>query len=254
MMEDERVWAVKSLLFEYVKSPSLRHIREPHALSKLARDIVRALDRGDAIWRKWDGQRELIIKSAVGCWIPIEDLRTFLNGIPGPPLTSTDVAQRMKAFEEENYVSYPKEELQAGCEEIYRREVEAGTELPAIIGLLRDHVETAEERLRTEQHEAYRRRLAEEQDALEQRFLSGADCKWVQFRGSKNWHYRLNGRAYRLVPTSDKKWDLYRVNTITDVEPRSAIGRYRTRGDPLRVSRRQFSLNSEATVILVRAS
>jgi hypothetical protein len=35
MREDERVWAVRELLSDYVKSPSLRHIRDPHSLIKL---------------------------------------------------------------------------------------------------------------------------------------------------------------------------------------------------------------------------
>src|SRR5262245_20223635 len=100
MSEDERVWAVKSLLFDYVKSPSLRHIRDPHSVVKLAREIVRSLDRSNSIWKKWDEQRELLAKSAVGCWVPVEDLRAFLNRMPGPPLTTTDVAQRIRAFEE----------------------------------------------------------------------------------------------------------------------------------------------------------
>lgn len=46
---------------------------------------------------------------------PLEDLRAFLNELPGPVLTITDVAQRMRAFEDEDYFSYPKEELQPGC-------------------------------------------------------------------------------------------------------------------------------------------
>jgi hypothetical protein len=40
MAEDERVWAVKELLFDYVKSPSLRHIRDPYSVSRLAQEIV----------------------------------------------------------------------------------------------------------------------------------------------------------------------------------------------------------------------
>ena len=43
MREDERVWDVKELLFEYVKSPSLRHIRDPHALTRLAQEIVKRI-------------------------------------------------------------------------------------------------------------------------------------------------------------------------------------------------------------------
>ena len=46
MTDDERVWTVKRLLFDYVRSPSLRHIRDPHSVSKLAQEIVRQIDRG----------------------------------------------------------------------------------------------------------------------------------------------------------------------------------------------------------------
>ncbi|MGY4474519.1 hypothetical protein [Bradyrhizobium sp. USDA 3364] len=48
----------------------------------------------------------------------------------------------------EDYFSCPKEELQPACLAIYDREKAKGTELPAIIRLLRDHVEREEERLR----------------------------------------------------------------------------------------------------------
>jgi hypothetical protein len=139
MGEDERVWAVKELLFDYVKSPSLRHIRDPHSVIRLAQEIVKRIDRGNSIWRKWDGQREVLLKSAVGCWIPIEDMRNFLNDLPGPRLTTTDVTERLKAFEDEKYYDYPNEEFQTGCLALYAKEKAEGTELPAIIGLLREH-------------------------------------------------------------------------------------------------------------------
>ena len=195
MREDERIWAVKEILFDYVKSPSLRHIRDPHSLIKLAQEIVKRIDHGNSIWQKWDGQREVLLKSAVGCWIPVEDLREFLNGLPGPQLTKTDVAERLRAFEEEQYFSYPKEELQAGCLELYETEKAEGTELPAIIGLLLNHVEQEEERLRVEQEERYQRQRQEEQMAREQRLLSGADCGWTQIQKSPNWYCRSNAKG-----------------------------------------------------------
>ena len=43
MREDERVWDVRELLFHSVKSPSLRHIRDPHALTRLAQEIVKRI-------------------------------------------------------------------------------------------------------------------------------------------------------------------------------------------------------------------
>lgn len=231
MSEDERMWAVKSLLFDYVKSPSLRHIRDPHSVVKLARDIIRALDRSNSIWKKWDGQRELLAKSAVGCWVPVEDLRTFLNRMPGPSLTSTDVAQRIRAFEEEDYFSYPKEELKHGCLALFEKEKAQGTELPAIIGLLREHVEREEDRLHEEQQRTYRQAQENARLKGEKRLLSGADCKWTQLRKSPHWYCRANGRTYRLSPTKDKKWDLFRVNDVSDEKDGALVGTYLYRGD-----------------------
>ena len=235
MREDERIWTVKELLFDHVKSPSLRHIRDPHSLTRLAQEIVRRIDRGNSIWRKWDGQREVLLKSAVACWIPIEDLCDFLNRMPGPHLTTTDVAQRLKAFEEEEYFSYPNEELQLGCLALYEREKAGGTELPAIIGLLRDHVEREEERIRVEQEERYREWREEDRIAREQRLLSGADCKWTQLQKSPHWYCRANGRTYRLSPTKDKMWNLFRVNSTSDDEKGALIGKYQRRGDATKV-------------------
>lgn len=231
MIEDERTWTIRRLLYDYVKSPSLRHIRDPNSLNKLARDIVKAIDRNNEIWRKWDGQREVLLKSALGCWIPTADLRDFLNLMPGPRLTTTDVAQRLKAFEDEEYFSYPKEELQPGCLALYEKEKAEGTELPAIIGALREHVESEEERLRIEQEERYARQREEERISKEQRLLSGADCKWTQLQGSKTWYCRTNGRTYRLSPAEDKLWHLDRVQTVSDDEEGELLGRYQWRRD-----------------------
>src|SRR5207237_4681379 len=116
------IWAVKDLLFDYVRSPSLRHIRDPHSLSKLAAEIVKRVDRGNSVWKKWDGQRELLIKSALRCWIPVEDMRDFLNALAGPRLTGTDVEQRMKALQEEQPYEFANDDLQAGCLALYQRE------------------------------------------------------------------------------------------------------------------------------------
>jgi len=80
--------------------------------------------------------REELAKAAAICWIPTEDLRVFLNRLPGPALTHTDVVQRLRAFWEEPWAEYPDEELKAGCLALYEREKAFGTELPAIIGAL----------------------------------------------------------------------------------------------------------------------
>lgn len=231
MPEDDRVWAVKELLFSYVRSPSLRHIRDPYSVTKLAAEIVKTLDRGHSAWRKWDAQRELLLKSAIGCWIPVEALRSFLNQMEGPALTVTDVAQRLAALEEEEPYSFPREELRDGCLAIYEREEAIGTELPAIIGLLRTHVETEEERLRTEQQARFQRIKEEDRLAREQRLLSGADCGWTQLAKSTCWYSRRNGRTYRLSLTKDKRWNLHRVASVSDDEKGALVGTYGGRAD-----------------------
>lgn len=230
MRDDDRLRAIKHLLFNYARSPSLRHIRDPHMINVLANEIMRVVDGRHSVWLKWDEQREALVKSAVGCWIPLDDLRDFLNELPGPILTNTDVAQRMRAFEDENYYSYPKEELQSGCLVIYEREKATGTELPAIIGLLRDHVEREEERLRVEQKERYEQSREQDRIAQEQRLLSGADCKWTQLAKSPDRYCRLNGRLYRLSPTKDKMWNLHRVRTVDDLNG-LLVGKYQSRRD-----------------------
>jgi hypothetical protein len=55
MYMDQRTATVHSLLADYVRSPSLRHIREPRSLAKLALEIVTKLDHDSAVWRKWQG-------------------------------------------------------------------------------------------------------------------------------------------------------------------------------------------------------
>lgn len=41
MIDDERTWAVKRILFEYIKSPSLKHVRDPYSITKLAQEIAK---------------------------------------------------------------------------------------------------------------------------------------------------------------------------------------------------------------------
>lgn len=230
MSEDPRLYSVKNLLFEYVKSPSLRHIRDPYALIKLAQEIMRAVDRGNPTWQKWEGPREALLKSAANCWVPIEDMRDYLNQMAGPKLTTTDVAQRLRAFQDEDYYSHPNEDLQTGCLALYEKEKAEGTELPAIVGALRDWVEEQEQRLWAEREAARRRYVEDVRIALEQRFLAGADCKWTPVQRSKVLYCRINGRSYRLSPTPDKMWELHRITSIEDTKG-VQIGKYRQRGD-----------------------
>ena len=229
MFENERDHAVRRLIYDYVQSPSLRHLRHPNSLTKVAQEIVAAIDHRSSIWKKWDGHREPFLRSAAQCWIPIQDLLEFLNDLPGPRLTKTDVEQRLRAFHEEPHESYPKEVLQAGCLELYAREKAAGTEMPAIVGALQDFIEAEEARLHEEQQAVWRQRAEDDRIALEQRFLSGADSKWTQINRSKEFYTRKNGRAYRLSATKLKHWDLHRIDSINDAG--KLIGTYGCRGD-----------------------
>ncbi len=174
--------------------------------------------------------REPFLKSAALCWIPIEDLLAFLNELPGPPLTKTDVAQRLRAFHEEPYDPYPNEDLQAGCLALYELEKAEGTELPAIVGALQEFLEPEEQRLHEEHQVAWRERVEQERIALVRRFFSGADCKWTAIQKSKDIFRRINGRAYKLAPTNDRKWDLFRIEAFNDPKP-PLIGRYGNRRD-----------------------
>jgi len=180
MAEDERLYSIRSLIFDYVKSPSLRHIREPHFVAKLAKDILRVVDRPVGPWSKWDGLRDAQLTAAATTWIPVDALREYLNTIPGPRLTTTDVEQRLRAIQEEGYGLYPSEAIKEGCLAAYEREREAGTEMSAVIGAVQEYAEREEERLRVEREQQWKR------EALKQRLLSGADCKWTSleiFRG-----------------------------------------------------------------------
>jgi hypothetical protein len=133
------------------------------------------------------------------------------------------------------WLDYAQEEFQPGCLALYEKEKAEGTELPAIIGLLRDHVDREEQRLRIEQETRYQQSRDEERIRREQRLLSGADCTWTQLPNSLNWYRRTNGRTFRLSPTKDKMWNLYRVSSTTDDEEGGLIGKYRRRGDATKV-------------------
>ena len=230
MVDDNRVDMVKSLLFEHMKSPSLRHIKDPYMVIKLAQDIVKKLDRGNSVWTKWNGPREQLVKSATLCWVPTDDLRDHLNCMEGPTLSTSDVEQRLRAFTEERYSDYPRDEFQAGCLAIYEVEKAEGTEMPAIIGVLQEHVEREEERLRVEQQARYQELKRREREAAENRLRSGADCKWTPWPKTKDFYCRVNGRLFRLSPGPDKRLDLHEVETI-ETASEQMMGRYLKRAD-----------------------
>jgi hypothetical protein len=93
MDDGDRVRTVEELLFKHVCTLSLRQVRDAWAIHLLAKEIVEKLDHRTGVWRKWSEEREAVVKSAKDCWLPIDDLGEYLNGIPGPPLTRMDVAQ-----------------------------------------------------------------------------------------------------------------------------------------------------------------
>ena len=227
MREDDRTREIVRIFTDHTKSASLRHIRDSDAILRLADEIIKKLDRGNPIWRKWEGPRETLIKSVTICWVPIDDLREHLNRMSGPHLTLTDVEQRLSAAQDEQW-EFPNEDLKAGCLELYGRETALGTELPAIIGALRRHVEGEQDRLQLEREAARREQIAAEKAALEARFRSGADCKWVSIDDTKDLYCRVNGRDYRLVVTPDKRLDLFRIDGPDDANGR-LIGRYQNR-------------------------
>ncbi|MDA9492365.1 hypothetical protein [Bradyrhizobium sp. CCBAU 11361] len=224
-MDSDRLYAVSSKLTDYTQSPSLRHIRDPRNIQKLAREIVQSLDRASSIWQKWDGPREQLAKAAAPCWIPIEDLQAFLNRLPGPALTATDVAQRLRAFWEEPWEHYPNDELKPSCLALYEAEKAQGTELRAIA--LQEHIEASEERLRQERDVEYRRLRDEDRVRREQRYLAGADCGWTQLTNSEDFFCRRNGRSFRVSRSKDNRWDLFRAElpNKTDVLIGTYLGR-----------------------------
>ncbi|WP_245494649.1 hypothetical protein [Rhizobium leguminosarum] len=235
MIDDDRIRTVRDIINDYVKSPSLQHLRDPHSVFTVAKTIVKQLDRESGIWRKWEGERDGLLKESLGCWIPIEELRDYLNILPGPQLTATDVSQRQRACYEEPYAKYPNDELEEGCLILFAEEKALGTELPAIIGRLTEHVEAEEERLRLEREARYKAMREDEKVAAEQRLLSGADCKWTHLKKSPECYCRSNGRTYRLTPARDKRWNLHRVTCLSPDEKGDLIGTYGGRGDASKV-------------------
>lgn len=226
---DDRIEIVRRLLMDYVRSPSLKHIRDGYAVSRLAAEIVRKLDRGSSAWRKWSGPREELVKAAAPCWIPVAALTDHLNAMPGPTLTTTDTAQRMRALQEDDAADYPNDEVREGCLALFTRERESGTELPAIVGAIQEFIEEETARLRAEWERRYKAEQEAKRRALENRFLAGADCPWTPIERSKMLFCRVNGRAYRLTPMEDGMWELYRIEGTDHAG--IYVGRYRQRRD-----------------------
>ncbi len=234
MFAYQRHAEVLRLLFQYLQSPSLRHLRDPQQVQRLAEQIVSTVDQSSPVWVKWDDVRGELLKTSSKTWIPIEDLVAFLNSLPGARLTQTDVTQRLRAFQDEPYAGlYPDPRVQEACLALYAVELEEGTEMAAIIGALQEFAEAEEERLDQEQRERWKADQAAERQALERRFLTGADCKWTPLEGSKAVFLRKNGRAFRLSPSKDKRWTLHRIEEPTDAG--ELVGVYATRSAATKV-------------------
>ncbi len=76
-MNADRHYAVASILFDYVKSPSLKHLREPHSVHKVSREIVKALDGASSVWKKWESRREEVAQAAAPSGYPSRTSRRF---------------------------------------------------------------------------------------------------------------------------------------------------------------------------------
>ena len=228
-MDDERISLVARMISEHVASPSLRHIRDPAIIGRLAREIVEATQRSGVLWIKWTGPRETVIKAAATVWLPIDDLVSFLNSLPGPRLTRTDVEQRLRAIWEEPYASYPNSAVTDVCRARYAAESAAGTEFIAIVGALAELVEHEEERLCQEREEQCRQAREAERARSLGRFNAGADIGWTSLGQPGVVFSRRNGRLFRGEQGADRRWRLSRVADTADAG--KLIGTYLTRRD-----------------------
>jgi len=234
MSDSDRIRDVLGLLRDHVSSPSLSHIRDREMLWRLATKIVKAADGTNSIWEKWTGLRESILKPAIFCWIPVEDLQERLNRLPGAPLTLTDVSQRIRSYQDEDYFNYPDQEFKKSCLAIYEAEKATGTELIAIIQAINEYLETETENRRIKRDEDFKKKAQEERLALEQKFLSGADCKWTTLGKSTEFYCRKNGRAFKIFQNAEKMWISMRIESA-DNQNGDIIGKYKLRGDASKV-------------------
>lgn len=118
--------------------------------------------------------------------------------------------------------------MKDACSAIYAAEVEAGTEMPAIVGAIQEFADEEERRLDRERQEKWKAERDADRQALERRFLSGADCKWTPLEGSKALFMRKNGRAFRIATTKEKRWQLHQIEE--PAEAGDLLGIYATRG------------------------
>lgn len=230
MHGEKAIWVVKEVLLDYVKYPTLKTLRSPSAIDAVAREIVKRLDRHYSMWGKWDEERSELLRIAMRCWIPVEDLTNFMNGMRGTKLTTTDVTQRLEAMLIECPYDDRNEEFKEGCLAIYEEEKALGTELTAIVWRIRDYVDEEEGRLFSERQEYWKRQNEEKRIAREQTLLSGVDCSWTKMRGSRVLFCRKSGKLFRLTPTEKKTLKLFRVETTGLDEKGTLLGEYQRQG------------------------
>lgn len=222
------VHTVKRLLLIYLQSPSLRHLRHETSVNQLAATIVKELEPQPSLWKKWTVDRQAVVERAAGCWVPLPDLTQFLNSLAGPRLTKTDVSERLKHEEDQQYMQ-PREEFRTGCESVYRQDKHDGSEFFATVCRVRAHLEQEQVRHENQKEEDRKRCREEEYQSRIARLMSGADTAWTQQRGSQYWYCRINARAYRLSRTDDGRWKLERVQEIDDATLGNLVGAYSSR-------------------------
>ena len=130
MTEDERAHQIRSLLWDHVH-PTLRSM-DRERIAKLAEQVLRIAAAHRELWAKWGADRNEIAERAANLWVPLDDLRDALNGLPGPALTKVDVEQRIREVREKQYGSYPKTEMEAEALAAFAEEKARGTESPLI--------------------------------------------------------------------------------------------------------------------------
>jgi hypothetical protein len=81
----QRQAEVRQLLFRYLESPSLRLLRDPKQVDRLAEKIVATVDQSSPLWLKWDAARGELLKASAKTWP--SGSRAKANG-----LTSTAMA------------------------------------------------------------------------------------------------------------------------------------------------------------------
>jgi hypothetical protein len=236
MENGDDVNRVARLIARYVESPSRSHIRHPKSIDALSNEIVREISDRNPMRQKWSAHREALALKAAPCWIPPEDLRAALNALPGPPLTNTDLEQRLKDFVRDSMIGQPNPDLKDQCREMYEAEKGQGTEFAAIVSAIADwETNQFTEAMQREFAENERKR-AEARKAKEEVLFSGADCGWTTIGGSKTKWCRIDGRTFRATQNDQpapgkggkKMVLLHRVKSTEPDEPGVLIGTYET--------------------------